>query len=585
MGPYGVQPPMFPRGGFPNPNLIPFQPQMNVAPRIVPLPVVVAPSFQRDPIIQQLTALGLEPVITNVWVGKICPLVEDFIIKKLLNACGVVSTWTRVEANGQLKTFGFCKYANAEGALRSLRLLNGLSIGTEQLHLKVDQNTTEYLDEYEKKRKTYLETFENGENKGPILPILDIEAGDKAAKEIIETITEQVTKALNEEEEGVGVVSKEVRAFREKQMKLEKERKEKEEQEEKRKRQREEEEKQQLKRQQEREDRELRDKERKWCDYEKERARSRKDYFEEIKERQIKRKQCLLLDDEDDKSHRKKIKSRESRKKRLREKEDDDHEKAKEDHEMELIRREQEKQEEEARRKKEEERKRIQEMAEKTKMDLERMKEEKLRMERLQQERILQERQQADKMRVERQEQDEKKKTAFSVSLNQVGQLAVRKQPSATATSMFSAESDDSNESNLKKKRKLMVLEHEVGNHEMREEQKTILDAKAKAQAVIDKIPTQKADLFKFPIDWAIVDQYKIVEDKMNGWVKKKIVEYLGEEEQSLINYICKKLTEHTPPDLLLENLLQVLEDEASDFVIRMWRMLIYNILMITNDK
>jgi hypothetical protein len=509
MGPYGVQQPMFPRGGFPNPNQIPFQAQINVAPRVVPLPVVVAPIHHHiDPTIQQLTTIGLEPVVTNVWVGKICPLVEDFIIKKLLNACGVVSTWTRVEANGQLKTFGFCKYANAEGALRSLRLLNGLSIGTEQLHLKVDQNTTEYLETYEKKRKTYLESLENGENKVPILPILDIEAGDKAAKEIIETVTEQVTKALNEEVEGVGVVSKEVRAFREKQMKLEKERKEKEEQEEKRKRQREEEEKQQQKRQQEREERELRDKERKWCDYEKERARSRKDYFEEIKERQIKRKQCLLLDDEDDKSHRKKIKSRESRKKRLREKEDDEHEKAKEDHEMELLRREQERQEEEVKRRKEEERKRIQEMAEKTKMDLVRMKEEKLRMERLQQERLLQERQQAEKMRVERQEQEEKKKTAFSVSLNQVGQLAVRKQAvSNAATSMFSAESDDSNESNLKKKRKLMVLEHEVGNHEMREEQKTILDAKAKAQAVIDKIPTQKAELFKFQIDWAIVDQ------------------------------------------------------------------------------
>jgi RNA-binding protein 25 len=224
---YGVQPPMFPRGGFPIPNQIPFQAQqMNIAPRVVPVPVLVAPSHHIiDPITQQLTTIGLEPVITNVWVGKICPLVEDFMIKKLLNACGVVSAWTRVEANGQLKTFGFCKYANAEGALRSLRLLNGLSIGTEQLHLKVDQNTTEYLDEYEKKRKTYLESLENGENKLPILPILNIEAGDKAAKEIIETITEQVTKALNEEEEGVGVVSKDVRAFREKQMKLEKEKK------------------------------------------------------------------------------------------------------------------------------------------------------------------------------------------------------------------------------------------------------------------------------------------------------------------------------------------------------------------------
>jgi len=275
MGLYGMQPPMFPRGGFPIPNQIPFQAQMNIAPRVVPVPTplpVVAPSHHIDPVIQQLTTIGLEPKVTNVWVGKICPLVEDFIIKKLLNACGVVSTWTRVEANGQLKTFGFCKYANAEGALRSLRLLNGLNIGTEQLHLKVDQNTTEYLDEYEKKRKAYLDSLENGENKSPIIPLFDIEAGDKAAKEIIDTVTEQIAKAIDGEEEGVGVVSKDMRAFREKQMKAEKERKEKEEQEEKRKRQREEEEKQQLKRQQEREERELRDKERKWCDYEKERG-------------------------------------------------------------------------------------------------------------------------------------------------------------------------------------------------------------------------------------------------------------------------------------------------------------------------
>lgn len=87
----------------------------------------------------------------------------------------------------------------------------------------------------------------------------------------------------------------------------------------------------------------------------------------------------------------------------------------------------------------------------------------------------------------------------------------------------------------------------------------------------------------------------------MKIWVKKKIIDYLGEEEQSLINYICKKLNEHTPPDLLLGivilqfslinffnetgSLVQVLEDEASDFVIKLWRMLIYNILMISNDK
>lgn len=67
----------------------------------------------------------------------------------------------------------------------------------------------------------------------------------------------------------------------------------------------------------------------------------------------------------------------------------------------------------------------------------------------------------------------------------------------------------------------------------------------------------------------------------MRPWVKKKIVDYLGTEEEDLIEFVCKKLREHTPPDALLEFLLLVLEAEAPEFVIRLWRMLIYTILMI----
>jgi hypothetical protein len=52
-----------------------------------------------------------------------------------------------------------------------------------------------------------------------------------------------------------------------------------------------------------------------------------------------------------------------------------------------------------------------------------------------------------------------------------------------------------------------MVLEHEVGNHEKKEEASAVVDAKLKAQQVIDKIPTEKSDLFKFEINWKIVDE------------------------------------------------------------------------------
>lgn len=63
----------------------------------------------------------------------------------------------------------------------------------------------------------------------------------------------------------------------------------------------------------------------------------------------------------------------------------------------------------------------------------------------------------------------------------------------------------------------------------------------------------------------------------MKPWVTKKITEYLGEEELTLINYICKKLSEHVTPDDMEGQLKLVLEDEAADFMVRMWRMLIYS--------
>jgi RNA-binding protein 25 len=67
----------------------------------------------------------------------------------------------------------------------------------------------------------------------------------------------------------------------------------------------------------------------------------------------------------------------------------------------------------------------------------------------------------------------------------------------------------------------------------------------------------------------------------MRAWIKKKIIDYLGEEEEQLIEFICKKLKDHVSPGTLLDLLVMVLEDEASDFVIRLWRMLIYTILMV----
>jgi hypothetical protein len=51
-----------------------------------------------------------------------------------------------------------------------------------------------------------------------------------------------------------------------------------------------------------------------------------------------------------------------------------------------------------------------------------------------------------------------------------------------------------------------MVLEHEIGNHE-KLEVAPVPDVKSKTQQVIDKIPTEKSELFKFEINWNLVDE------------------------------------------------------------------------------
>uniref|UniRef100_A0A6B2LW90 PWI domain-containing protein n=1 Tax=Arcella intermedia TaxID=1963864 RepID=A0A6B2LW90_9EUKA len=55
----------------------------------------------------------------------------------------------------------------------------------------------------------------------------------------------------------------------------------------------------------------------------------------------------------------------------------------------------------------------------------------------------------------------------------------------------------------------------------------------------------------------------------------------LDEEEPTLIEYICKKLCDHSSPQDILDQLQVVLDDEASAFVIKMWRMLIFNMLNV----
>lgn len=44
--------------------------------------------------------------------------------------------------------------------------------------------------------------------------------------------------------------------------------------------------------------------------------------------------------------------------------------------------------------------------------------------------------------------------------------------------------------------------------------------------------------MFAYPLQWSVLAASNVIQDVMSTWVSKKIVEFLGEEEPSLVEFI-----------------------------------------------
>ena len=64
----------------------------------------------------------------------------------------------------------------------------------------------------------------------------------------------------------------------------------------------------------------------------------------------------------------------------------------------------------------------------------------------------------------------------------------------------------------------------------------------------------------------------------MRPWISKKIMEFLGEEEATLVDFIVLNTQQHVQAAQMLELLQSILDEEAEMFVLKMWRMLIFEI-------
>lgn len=122
----------------------------------------------------------------------------------------------------------------------------------------------------------------------------------------------------------------------------------------------------------------------------------------------------------------------------------------------------------------------------------------------------------------------------------------------------------------LKKKRKLVPLDFNSPEAQITKEGKLAAIAAQEKQAKMDRvkdlisrIPTEKEALFAYPVDYEVLEEHNVLEKKMRPWVSKKIAEYLGEEDRALITFILGKITARVPPHDFVDQLKLVLEEEA----------------------
>lgn len=95
------------------------------------------------------------------------------------------------------------------------------------------------------------------------------------------------------------------------------------------------------------------------------------------------------------------------------------------------------------------------------------------------------------------------------------------------------------------------------------------------ARQLAAEIPTDKAGLWKWDVKWEFVDE-SVLREQLKPFVEKKIVEYLGVQEQMLVDVVEEHVRKHGHPQELVEQLEEALDEEAEVLVRKLWRMIIF---------
>ncbi|CAG8586293.1 10488_t:CDS:2 [Ambispora leptoticha] len=577
--------------------------------------------------------------LTTLFIGGISPGVTDDWMEKILKTCGNLKSWKRVKDQAKPKGFGFAEYMDADSVLRALRVLGGEGSGDDKkdkgvilpaleegavgkkLIVKVDDNTRKFLDQYEVSRPRTVHDTELDKN--ALLAVIDV------VEEMTKPPPEQNTsptasshpdnKSLapssprpenveRDEEtdlpadlppEQKDLIYREIAFFRERAAQRERER-QKEEEERASRRTRAEQARQERSRASETRERERsfghyhqsanfapsRDERRESMPYDDEeeerrrRAKREKELEMAFKEVFQAREATVARgyereDQREIDQREKEIRDRELAARKFAEWDDDlEAERGVEEYYRDRTRWWHHRQQFRARELAQDEQDRIHEEqeieAEKRRQEWEKMLEEE------------------KKQRTEAEASESNGKTAAILTTHppsngdvQIGNngkskkltlnISNKRRTTLIAPAEEGEDSDDEETDAKKKKRVLVPLEYSDDD----DDEKKTEDRKRKITDLVATIPTDKEGLWNWNVKWEELDE-QILSQKLQPFISKKIVGYLGVQEDELVYFVMDHLRNKKSAIELTKEMEQTLDEESELFVMKLWRMLIY---------
>eukprot|EP01090_Pellita_catalonica_P001043 TRINITY_DN10771_c0_g1_i1.p1 TRINITY_DN10771_c0_g1~~TRINITY_DN10771_c0_g1_i1.p1 ORF type:complete len:607 (+),score=164.59 TRINITY_DN10771_c0_g1_i1:181-2001(+) len=588
--PYGMHPMMMNPYGYPMPGPMMY-PHMNVPPVGTPAGVA-APDPNAN-----LAANNSENMpkktsgsLYKVYVGQIAPSVEDGFLLKLLECCGPVIKWKRMEdpINGQLKAFGICKYDHPQSISHALALLHDLKLDQRALLLRIDPKTQSIVVAWEAQRKKeeleeaqqQLEMKETQLREQPPDPDLttdknvttdpnedgnDNETADKPeddneteqkdakpkllsraeaeanVKRLMQTRVPVATTSSHANPSDNRDHSKEFKDnFSTSQINQQRGIND------------------DFTRMREDEYRRLVDKEISRERREKERERALiRDNRKREREREVRRRERELRD------YREMAKAWEAHERRVAHKRESNERKRKrsrvrmEDRELDYS-------SEEDRQYRYNGRRRKYSLREEYDDEEDRRRE------------AEEQRKSSREKRQSKEGSNTKTSETDKAPAGIVGfELSKRRTKLVVATGFKPIEKAGKKP----KPKKLIKFEPLKSTEELLREQKE------EAKKLIATIPLQKEELFVYVIDWEIVEAKNILQGKIRKFLEKKMKEEVGDDAEMLIESILEQLQKRSSPQQILEEVSFVLEDAAEKFVLLLWRRLIFEILKEKSKK